>query len=548
MHTNAGSAKSRFRLWAFAAVAAVALVAKLPFAVGPFRLYSDAMAYVNIAHNWAAGHGFVSTLRLNYFDSGPVTHFALADWPPFYPFFAGVMMRLGVGDAGLQIVNAVLAALAAGLVFLLADRLFGRATALVAGIVAALALNLFRSALNAVSDPLGLTLALAALLAATGAEGRRNRWLVAGGLAGLAYLTRFPNVILMIAFLGYALVRRDRHAVWCIAGFVLTAGPILVWKWVVYGSPFFGVQAMHYSTSSFRESSWQWRPAGSGPSKDLIGPAPLADISAAILRNVLYFAASLSVLREGLNGLLFGLAAAFLAFGRTFVTRERGLVLAVAAGNLAVYSLTWSLPAAQGTRFMLLSYCLMLPFAAAGIVWLFQRRPVAIRVLAVAVVVMTIVSYCFDYAPSAQRAPQFQPLSAEVVRGVVRLLPAGTTVASNNPWLISYQTGLPTTALPRNLDRYTLPAFMRTYKIRALVVLDSRLESATLRTLRDHAQWFVIRDLGKLSVAIPSSQFPIDQGQNAYDGTCMPIPQIVQMLPTMHSPSITPRKNGSAWR
>lgn len=495
----------RSRGWAFAAIVLVAFAVKLPFAAAPFKLYSDAIAYVNIAHNLACGNGFTSTLRLNYFDRRPVVHLALADWPPLYPLFAGALMRLGVTDAGLQVANALLAALAAGLVFLVACRLFDHRVGIVSGLMAAAALNLFRVSVMALSDPLGLVLALGAVLAALHAEGQSRMWLWTGVLAGLAYLTRFPNAVLTIALIGFGATGRGRarSIVGCLSGFALAAGPVLAWKWAVYGSPFYGVQSMHYTTMSFKHSSWWWyaRPR----------PRPELDIHgiwAAMQRNAITFARDLLSSVNGLHALIFGFPLAVYGLGRTFFARGRGLALTAAFLNFAAYASTWSLPAAQGARFMLLSYCLLLPFCAAGIVWLFERPNIAAKCVAAVVCAAAVFSYCRHY-PAASRAQQFAPMDRRAVDWIRNNLPKHTIVASNNPWIVSYETGLATAALPHNLGWKTFPKFVRKYRVGALVVLKTRNNSKTMRTLRAHPEWFRTTRLGTVSVnVIRSRQTP----------------------------------------
>ena len=492
----------RFRLWGFAGVAALALAVKLRYAAGPFRLYSDSIAYVNIARHWASGDGFVSSLRLNYFDPGPVTHLALVDWPPLYPLVVGVLTRLGVSASGLQAANAVIAAFCAGLVFLIAEELFDRKTALLSGLVAALALNVFKSAMLVMSDALGLALALCAVLAAVRAKGRPFAWFAAGALAGAAYLTRFPNMVLMVAFVGYAILRpgERRNSLACIAGFALTAGPILAWKWALYGSPVAGVQSIHYATTSFKESSWTWFEPGKQPS---ISHTRLPEIIALIWRNTRYQAESLFRTTIGLYWLSAAIPFALVAHRRSILAAERGLVLLVALLQFAVYASTWSLPAAQAMRFMLVPYCLLLPFACAGVVWLIERRSMIVKGAAVALSAVTICAYCLDYPRTARRAAQYEPLERSVVQWAKRALPDGTIVASNNPWLVAHQTGLPATAMPHNLDESNIGRYVRRYHIGAFLVIKSDLESPTTRTLLESPQRFKILDLGPVWVATP---------------------------------------------
>ncbi|MCX8053232.1 MAG: glycosyltransferase family 39 protein [Armatimonadetes bacterium] len=493
--------RAKTKLLAIAAVFAVALAVKLPYAVKPFRMCPDAIAYVNIARNWASDHGFVSTLRLNYFDNDPVVHFALADWPPLYPFFAGMLMKLGLSESGLQTANAFLAAFAAVLVFIIADRIFDHKTAVVSGFTTAIALNLFRTSVFALSDILGLTLALAATISALFASDRPSLWFSTGLLAGLAYLTRFPNIVLMVAFIGFALMSRNRVnlVIACLGGFALTAGPVLMWKWILYGSPFYGVQSIHYATISFKQSSWRWWPNGWTRVE-----IPVDEAVAAVHRNTVYFAANLFGSVTGLFVLTAAFPATLHSYGRSILGNHRGLAITIAALNFTAYASTWSIPAAQGARFMLLSYCLLLPFCAAGILALAEKSGLGWNAVAVGLCVITGFSYFREY-PAASRAQQFVPMNSHAVTWIRQNLPKDTILASNNPWVVSHQTGLPTTALPYNLGWKTMPMFLRKYNVGALVILPSRNNSKTLRTVRDHPDWFHKIRLGSVLVMIVDS-------------------------------------------
>ncbi|MGC8861819.1 MAG: glycosyltransferase family 39 protein, partial [Armatimonadota bacterium] len=381
-------------------------------------------------------------------------------------------------------------------VFLVGCRLFDCRVGVLSGLSAAVALNLFRVSVLALSDALGLLLALAAVLAALHAENRHSTWFWAGAHAGLAYLTRFPYAVLLVAFVGFAATSQDRlRAISaCLTGFAIAVGPMLIWKWTVYGSPFYGVQSMHYRTMSFRASSWRWY-AGPSPHPELDMP----EIRAAILRNAVYFAVDLLGSPRGMHALVLGIPLALYCRGRALFRQGRALALAAAFLNFAVYASTWSLPAAQGARFMLLSFTLLLPFCAAGIVWLFDRPGLLSKSAAVVICAAAVFSWCRAY-PAASRAQQFVPLEDPVARWIRKNLPKQSIVATNNPWVVSHQTGLPTAALPFNLGDKTLPKFVQKYRVRALIILKTRNNSKTLRTLRQHPEWFDETRLGDVRV------------------------------------------------
>ena len=501
----------------FILVAAIAFAARVPFAVSHFRLYPDAIAYLNIARNLAKGEGFTSTLKLNYFCPSDVAHCALEDWPPLYPAAAGAVLWLARSELALQVCNALLIGVCAGLVFLIGSRLFDRASGFAAGMFACIAPSLFRAGTTAMSDALGLALALAAIVAALSAAGSGVRWAGAGALAGAAYLARYPNAIAMLALAAYAYVgvARRRMALWLAAGFVAAAGPVLAWKWAVYGSPLHATQLMHYNTLSYGAAAWSLPPGG-WQADHIWFVEALPQIGAAILSNTAAYLASVVGGAGGLYLLSLGAVGLVVTQGRSVLQNGRGLALSIAALNFAAHAATWSLPPTQAPRFLLLTVSLLLPFCAAGLVGALRSGNRFVGAAAVAVCIAVTIRWGqANMAAAAGRMWQYTPRQVAVARGLCADLPAGTTVATNSPWLISYSTGLPTATLPHRLDRAKLARFVRRYGVDALVLM-------------------------------PGGARGSRYGQKAYDGSLNTIPQIVQKLPTMHSPRMMPRKKGSA--
>lgn len=486
-------------LQVFTILVALAFALKAPFAAERFRLLPDAVAYLNIARHIASGDGYVSSLKLNYFDASPVTHCALYDWPPLYPLLAGLLTASGVRDTGLQIANALLCSVAAGLVFLIASRLFGRATAVAAGLFCAVSMGLFRAGLTAMSDPLGLVLALCAVLAALTADHRCGKWLVAGVLAGLSYLARYPNGILLPILCGYALAshRSRRGAAACAVGFIAAALPPHLCKWLIYGSPMHSAQLLHYTTASFRDSSWLYCEGR---------PSEWSFSVRDAWRNTKYLATNLFRTATGLQFLSVGLANALVRLRRGVLARGRGLILVTAIANFAVYALTPSLPAAQGARFLLLTYCLLLPTCAEGAMRLLRAPNREVRFVGAAVGTAAIAIYVSGYTSPLNTAFELRALDRQTIRRITSAVGPSTVIASNNPWIVWYHTGSPTAALPRNLGAQGLRKFEREYGVGAYVVLATKRESETTTAISaDAARLRILRSRRAL-IATPPDQ------------------------------------------
>ena len=134
--------------------------------------------------------------------------------PPGYPYLLGAVYGLtGVRDAPIerrmhvgQLLGALLGALTVGMIGLLAAQLWGRLAAVVAAALAAVYVPLVTVGTAVMSEGLSTLLSLAALVAALQhrRSAHRRRWaLLAGGLCGLAVLTR-PNAAVLLLPLGLA--------------------------------------------------------------------------------------------------------------------------------------------------------------------------------------------------------------------------------------------------------------------------------------------------------------------------------------------------------
>lgn len=137
---------------------------------------------------------------------------------PLYPYFLALVGKLfGPGLGAIRIVQALLGALAAGLVFAAGRRLFGWGAGLVAGVMLALyAPALFNEALlqkEALATFLAASVLLLLVWAAQGSGSSTvvglGRWLELGVVLGLFALLR-ENALLLVPALGLGLLLRPR--------------------------------------------------------------------------------------------------------------------------------------------------------------------------------------------------------------------------------------------------------------------------------------------------------------------------------------------------
>src|SRR5947209_3228184 len=173
---------------AVALLARIGVIVATPHAVPIF----DAADFQRHANSIAAGDGYPPP-QLGL--PGPT-----AFRPPLYPVTLAVVHKLGGGLTAERVAGALLGVATVLLIFLIAQRLWGRRVAVVAGAIAAVFPPLVVLNASLLSELLFLPLSLAALLATlVYRETERLTWAVVGGiLCGLAILTRTSGLPLLI--------------------------------------------------------------------------------------------------------------------------------------------------------------------------------------------------------------------------------------------------------------------------------------------------------------------------------------------------------------
>lgn len=209
----------------------------------------DEVTYLLLGRHLVTGRGF--TLGM----------YPEVIFPPLYPMVAGAGYWL-LGD--LEWASNAAYALCGGLlllpVFIMARRIYGAQTAwlaaLLLAIFPALSVSVLYPPWGTMSEPLYLALlygGLAALL--VGFEDRRSRLVTAaGGLFGLAYLTRPEAIVYFGVFLGVGLVNLARGLHWrAIAGYIVAFGLLAApYVWYLHA------QTGQWMLSGKLALTWEW--------------------------------------------------------------------------------------------------------------------------------------------------------------------------------------------------------------------------------------------------------------------------------------------------
>ncbi|HEY1721302.1 MAG TPA: phospholipid carrier-dependent glycosyltransferase, partial [Magnetospirillaceae bacterium] len=244
---------------AIVAIAFIVCIIKLQVLATWNPVY-DETQYLSYGRTLAETGQFAATLAGPKADSGPGRE-------PLYPALIAAVMRIdpvladnaarciGNNDdptcppiyRSLRWVNALLAALVAGLTYLTARELgFGAIACWAAGLYAALNIEVMEFARYIISDFLSMAFAAALPLAVAAAIVRRHsawRWIVVGVLAGLLILTK--GIYELYAALGIAalaiavIIRRDRQTLAALVAATLAVG-IVIGSWVLRNDLVFG--------------------------------------------------------------------------------------------------------------------------------------------------------------------------------------------------------------------------------------------------------------------------------------------------------------------
>ncbi len=208
----------------------------------------DSMIYVDVAQNFAAGHGLTQSILMIHRPEhmvGDSLYVPVILWAPLYPLVIGLAAAAGApaGAAALAIpvffCGAVLA-----LAHVLMRQIYGASVAWLstACLLWLHALHLVSS--YAWSETMGIAALLGAfcLLARAPAVLRLREICLAGILLGLAYATRYallPAIVLAPLLLLRRNAARQVFVAWaCLAlGFFVAAGPVLARNWIVAGNP-----------------------------------------------------------------------------------------------------------------------------------------------------------------------------------------------------------------------------------------------------------------------------------------------------------------------
>jgi hypothetical protein len=437
-----------------AILASVGLLGATPHGLG---IASDSVAYLGGAANILAGQGFS---RL----SGGGTVETLTHFPPFYSLVLAGLGSLGVDLAGgARWVNAILLGCLVCGVALASSRIGAGPVAVVAaGALAAASPMLFEVSSWALSEPLFLVLGLAGLIVLERGlrEPSHRSFLAAGALVGLAYLTRYVGVALVLTGIARILMVPNipsRRKTTALALFLIGGlAPMALWlgrNWLLTGTLTNRTLTWHPLTITKWKSPvqllWSW-----------ILPLKFTWLALEIALAALVLGAI------AIGWRIRGKARESLA--RLFESARRGGLAAGLAGSALVYvlvvfaSLLWvdaATPVDQ--RIAAPVYVTVLILAVSGADRLWRRAGKWERSAMAVMGIIILAGYALRtwlLVQETQRAGQGYASEAWQLSGAVSAvhrLPESLLLYTNNPEAVYFLTGRGAYGLPQPFDSVT---------------------------------------------------------------------------------------------
>ena len=473
-------------------------------AVRVLQLNPDVVEYVDVARRLAAGEGFLLGVKAYHVDGTAVLHDGLSERAPLLPLIAAGAVRLGLDLRTLQVMNAVLAAVAVGLVAEMGESLFGRRVGAASGLLAAASPIMLARLVPIMTEALAVSLTLAAIWLVLRSSEPPGRWasLGAGAALGLAYLTRPTAIALASTLIGVTLVafsdrRRALNSVgWMALGLLVFVVPTSIYSQVTRGSLSYSGQSYLYSV--YKDSDVLRNGYGKviPPAREFISQN-LDFVVVAMLENVRDYA--VLILTE--NRWLLPLAPAWI--GVAWVVIRRGyprqalIPAAIAAMNFAVYAATW---ANFQERYQIVTLLLLLPILANGLDRLGLGR-LRIRPLPAGIALFcAVAAVAWWWSPTFRQEYRGEfrygdePTGVRVDDGVRWTGPPrwvqdnelsriddwieahtqrSDVLTHGQPWPYTFFTGRPATLLPTKLTSDSLRSFLTDYQV-AYVLLDLR--------------------------------------------------------------------------
>ncbi len=358
--------------------------------------------------------------------------------PPLYPLAISAEYRLagGPSESGSALVSFLFHLAAVAAVYAVCRRFAGRVLSALAALVTAVSPALMAAGGAGLSESLAAFL----LTAAIGlAAGRRHPFL-AGIFLGLAYLSRYQFLPLIVPFAVYLALGSERKPVRAaafLAGFVIMALPWWIRNYLLVGNPFFSLVSLEiaHHTKSFLGSPFYGR-------TDAFSPVGFALTHPAEMAGKFIYFTGWGLLELGMQLGPFGIALLIAALVMKATRGFAVLILAILFFNLAIFGLGHFEP-----RYLvpLLPGLFAAGFAFYGTVWRMKPRELIPSIILIVMIPLHLLWLFFVAAPPVYRDVNYNTwwMDTESAAYVQKEVPAGEMVLTSVPWSVAWQCDRP---------------------------------------------------------------------------------------------------------
>lgn len=424
----------------------------------------DALEYMNVGKNLANGLGLIKSVKIHYFDLGPVVRPAVGTKPVLFSVFLGGTYSLNHDWYWSQLVNLILGGVAVVFFYLWVRERWNEKIALWSGLLWGLNPDFLINNRLLLSEELYLALIFLGLY---WLEKKKN--MGAGIAAGMAYLTRTEGV-LVAAYM--VLKGWGKKKLWLIIGLGVAVIPFLLANKMETGSFFTSVGKWHFVTLNFLDSV-----------TNHFGEKNLS-LFEFVSRNFWGVVDKVWFnLVECVKMLIRPTGLGLLWLGVMGIRKKDSDLVLLALANLGLVIVTWGV-ILDPSRYMELVVAIAIPVLVAGMSRWKWKRWLLVGALAIFVF--------FDAKRIGWAKNDFDTnWKGRDVNQALELIKNKTSkndlIGGENPGLINIKIDRSATIVPYNLDDEKLARFVSIYPIKAIIMADK--ESMTVDTLSNNDEW-----------------------------------------------------------
>lgn len=455
----------------------IATITHLPLYHTPYWRTDDAIQYINVARNLAAGKGFIQNTKADYATSDPVITSSFHGRTSLFSLFLAGILFIGGNEYTMQLFCFSISIINSCLIYILCRRWVSPKWSLVAGLLAALNPNLLINNRLILTEPLFTTFILLSFITIYFMKENYAKYCVTGVLISFAYLTRAEGIFLLPLFIITSIKSPKRiiKTVLIIFCFSIVSAPYWYGNYINYGNPFYSIHKRLYAVRDYNEYV-------NGNGYGVTFPTPLNFISNnfswVVNKEILVF-------RDNINSLInfdfFGPFAIFLllVFAATTWKKFANFYL-YAFIIVLVYTSAWSALFERSRHFTATFLLLLIPLAYSLEKLAKKSKRVAVIVLVCVLIpylVLDIHRIIFARTIDTLPADRWGPIIRnKEFSWIEKNTKKSDIISSTNPEMIYLFTDRAGIITPNALNKNNYYSYIKQYHVKYFFVDNSKLD------------------------------------------------------------------------